>query len=158
MKEIYLAGGCFWGIQEYYRRKDGIEESISGYANGTTENPSYQEVCSGTTGHAESVKLVYDEDVISLDTILDKFFRIHNPTEWMRQGFDVGPQYRSGIFYVDEDDLAAITTAYKEAQKRFDKPIVTEVKELKNFYEAEEYHQDYLVKNPKGYCHVDMDI
>ncbi len=158
MKEIYLAGGCFWGIEEYFRRRDGIEETKVGYANSTVENPSYARVCTGTTNAAETVYLKYDENQTSLAEILDKFFRIMDPTQWMRQGFDVGTQYRNGVYYVDEEDVPVIREAMRQAEERIGKPLVTEVKPLANFYLAEEPHQEYLRKNPGGYCHVDMSL
>ncbi|NLY09839.1 MAG: peptide-methionine (S)-S-oxide reductase MsrA [Tissierellia bacterium] len=156
MKSIYLAGGCFWGIEEYFRRKHGIIKTEVGYANGNIENPSYQQVCSGIASHAETVLLNYDPEIISLQSILDKFFLIMDPTQWMRQGFDVGTQYRNGIYYLDEADLPIINAAMEKAFQRIGKSLVTEVKPLENYYPAEEYHQQYLVKNPGGYCHVDM--
>lgn len=157
MKTIYLAGGCFWGVQEYFSRIDGVESTISGYANGNTENPTYEDVCTGITGFAETVKVDYDENIVSLEYLLEKFFRIINPTLLNRQGGDIGNQYRTGIYYVDQEDLTTIEKVFKEEEKKYEDKIVTEVLELKNFYEAEEYHQDYLKKNPGGYCHVDMN-
>ncbi len=157
MKTIYLAGGCFWGVQEYFSRIDGVESTISGYANGNTENPTYEDVCTGITGFAETVKVDYDENIVSLEYLLEKFFRIINPTLLNRQGGDIGNQYRTGIYYVNQEDLTTIEKVFKEEEKKYEDKIVTEVLELKNFYEAEEYHQDYLKKNPGGYCHVDMN-
>lgn len=156
IKKIYLAGGCFWGIEEYYSRLEGVANTLAGYANGTTANPVYKEVCTGTTNFAETVMVEYYSDIISLEDILDHFFGIINPTTLNRQGNDVGTQYRSGIYYVDNEDLPVIDAKIAEVQKRYHCPVVTEVKKLENFYEAEEYHQKYLKKNPNGYCHVDF--
>ena len=157
MKTIYLAGGCFWGVQEYFSRVEGVKNTISGYANGNTENPTYEDVCTGITGFAETVKVDYDKDIVSLKYLLEKFFRIINPTLLNRQGGDIGNQYRTGIYYVDQEDLKIIESVFKEEEKKYEGKIVTEVMGLKNFYEAEDYHQDYLKKNPGGYCHVDMN-
>ena len=157
MKTIYLAGGCFWGVQEYFSRVEGVKNTISGYANGNTENPTYEDVCTGITGFAETVKVDYDKDIVSLKYLLEKFFRIINPTLLNRQGGDIGNQYRTGIYYVDQEDLKIIESVFKEEEKKYEGKIVTEVMGLKNFYEAEDYHQDYLKKNPSGYCHVDMN-
>lgn len=157
LSEIYLAGGCFWGVQAYYSRILGVKESISGYANGTKKNPTYEEVCTGDTGHAETVKVVYDRTVVSLSQLLEHFFIIVDPTQRNRQGNDMGTQYRSGIYYVDSSEKDTITSLVENKRINYKKPIVTEIEELKCFYEAEEYHQAYLDKNPGGYCHVDFD-
>lgn len=156
MKEIYLAGGCFWGVDEYFSRLDGVVDTESGYANGDKENPSYEEVCRGTTGHTETVYIKYKEDIISLEEILERFWRIIDPTLLNRQGGDIGNQYRTGIYYVDNEDLQIINKSLEEEKKKYKKAIVTEIMELKSYYPAEEYHQDYLKKNPSGYCHIDM--
>ena len=155
-REIYLAGGCFWGVEEYFSRIPGVVDTISGYANGTKENPSYQEVCTGRTGHAETVRVVYDPDSVSLETLVRQYFKIIDPTVRDRQGNDIGNQYRTGVFYVNEEDIPTLETIFAEEQAKRTKPVVTELKPLSRFYEAEEYHQDYLVKNPGGYCHVDF--
>ncbi|WFA09385.1 peptide-methionine (S)-S-oxide reductase MsrA [Tissierella sp. Yu-01] len=157
MKEIYLAGGCFWGVEEYFSRINGVIDTEVGYANGTVESPTYQQVCTGTTGHSETTYIKYDEKEISLEALLERFFRIIDPTLLNRQGGDIGNQYRTGIYYIDESDLETINRIISDVQKKYEKPIVTEVKELVCFYEAEDYHQDYLKKNPGGYCHVDMN-
>lgn len=158
MKEIYLAGGCFWGVEEYFSRLEGIVETNVGYANGHKENPSYREVCRGTTGHVETTYIKYDESIISLDTILNKFFRIIDPTLLNRQGGDVGNQYRTGIYYTDSKDLSTIDKVLEEEKKKYDLPIVTEVLALTVYFQAEDYHQKYLKKNPGGYCHIDMSL
>lgn len=157
MKETVLAGGCFWGIEEYMSRIKGILETKVGYANGIKENPTYEQVCSGKTGHAEVCYLKYDDDVINLDEVLNKFWKIVDPTVLNRQGNDIGNQYRTGIFYIDEVDLEKILKSKEEEQKKYKKPIVTEIKKLSCFYDAEEYHQKYLKKNPGGYCHIPLN-
>lgn len=157
MREIVLAGGCFWGVEEYMSRIPGIVETKVGYANGIKENPSYEEVCTGTTGHAEACYIKYNENIISLEKLLNKFWNIIDPTILNRQGNDRGSQYRTGIFYLDEKDLNIIMKSKNEEQKNYKNPIVTEVECLKCFYNAEEYHQKYLKKNPGGYCHIHLD-
>jgi len=156
LKTIYLAGGCFWGSQAYMKRVVGVYESTCGYANGNTENPTYEEVCKKDTGHAETVKVVYDTSIISLEAVLVEFFGIIDPTTLNRQAHDIGTQYRTGIYFTDEEDRTVAENFIQEKQKSYSEPIVTEVEELRNFYDAEEYHQDYLDKNPGGYCHVDL--
>lgn len=157
MKEIALAGGCFWGVDEYFSRKKGVISTKAGYANGIKENPTYNEVCTGRTGHAETVLVKYDEAVISLTDVLEKFFKVIDPTILNRQGNDRGTQYRTGIYYLDEADIPKIEEFIESKRKDYSAPIVTEVMPLKNFYDAEEYHQDYLKKNPRGYCHIDLN-
>lgn len=156
MKEIVLAGGCFWGIEAYMMRIPGVVDTKVGYANGTKENPTYHQVCTGTTGHAEVCYIKYDETILSLETLLNKFWNIINPTLLNRQGPDIGTQYRTGIYYIDKEDLALILNTKQQQQERFEDPIVTEIEPLKCFYDAEEYHQKYLKKNPRGYCHIDL--
>ncbi|WP_422485308.1 peptide-methionine (S)-S-oxide reductase MsrA [Gudongella sp. DL1XJH-153] len=158
MKEIYLAGGCFWGVEEYFSRIEGVVDTEVGYANGRRENPSYEQVCTGTTGHTETAYIKYDENVVELEHLLDKFFRIIDPTLLNRQGGDIGNQYRTGIYYVDPDDLPLIEKKMDEIREQHREPVVTEVEPIKSYYSAEEYHQDYLKKNPGGYCHVDMSV
>ncbi|MCR2045042.1 peptide-methionine (S)-S-oxide reductase MsrA [Anaerosalibacter massiliensis] len=157
MKEIVLAGGCFWGVEEYISRIDGVKETKVGYANGRVKNPSYEEVCTGMTGHAEACYVKYDEDIVSLEQLLYKFWKIINPTLLNQQGPDIGHQYRTGIYYIDESDFPTIEKTLKEEQKKYNDSIVTEIKPLLCFYDAEEYHQDYLKKNPGGYCHINLD-
>jgi len=158
MKEIYLAGGCFWGVEEYFSRIEGVVDTDVGYANGRRENPSYEQVCTGTTGHAETTYLKYDESLVSLEFLLDKFFRIIDPTLLNRQGGDIGNQYRTGIYYVDEEDVPLIKKKMDQVRGQYRDPIVTEMEPLSSYYSAEDYHQDYLKKNPGGYCHVDMSL
>jgi peptide-methionine (S)-S-oxide reductase len=157
MKEIYFAGGCFWGVEAYFMRIEGIVETDVGYANGDTENPSYDLVCTGTTGYAETARIVYDEKKVSLKTLLEKFWRIVDPTSLNKQGNDRGSQYRSGIYYVDDEDYRVIMESLRVEAEKYKDPIVTEVSKLKNYYKAEEYHQKYLQKNPNGYCHIDLN-
>lgn len=156
MNEIYFAGGCFWGVEEYLSRIDGVVETKVGYANGTKENPTYEEVCTGTTRHAETVYIRYDESVITLEELLQKFFNIIDPTSLNRQGGDIGNQYRTGVYYVNEKDKNIIAKYMEEVQKNYKEKIVTELLPLSSFYLAEEYHQKYLKKNPNGYCHIDL--
>lgn len=158
MKEIYLAGGCFWGMQAYFDLRKGIIETIVGYANGNKENPTYEQVCTNTTGYAETVYIKYAESEITLNKILEDFWRVIDPTLLNRQGGDAGTQYRTGIYYVDKDDLNIIEESLKKEALKYEKPIVTEVIPLENFYAAEEYHQKYLAKNPNGYCHIDLSL
>ncbi len=157
MKEIVLAGGCFWGIEEYMSRIEGVLETKVGYANGTKKNPTYEQVCSGKTSHVEACYVKYDEDVMNLDELLKKFWKIIDPTVLNKQGNDIGSQYRTGIFYINEVDLEKILKNKEEEQKKYKETIVTEVKRLVCFYDAEEYHQKYLKKNPKGYCHIPLN-
>ena len=158
-KEIYLAGGCFWGTELYLDLVYGVVSAESGYANGATPHPSYREVCSGS-GHAEAVHVVYDPQLVSLDEILTAFYDSIDPTAVDRQGNDVGRQYRSGIYYVpnadgsESDDARVIRASLDALQKRIGKPVAIEVKPIVNFYRAEEEHQEYLEKNPNGYCHI----
>lgn len=154
--EIIVAGGCFWGVQEYYRRVKGIVETKVGYAQGIIENPSYEAVCSDQTKHVEACFLKYDDRKITLPHILDLLFRIIDPCSINKQGGDDGSQYRTGIYFLEEEDQSIIQDWIKVKQKEFKKPIVTEVEKNTCFYDAEEYHQQYLVKNPSGYCHVDF--
>lgn len=156
IKTIYLAGGCFWGVSEYYSRIDGVKSSKSGYANSKVENPSYKEVKTGNTGAAETVEVVYDTDKVSLKTLLTQFFKIIDPVAVNHQGEDFGTQYRTGIFYTDESDLNIIRQTVDYEQRKYEEQFALEIKPLENFFEAEDYHQDYLKKNPEGYCHVDF--
>ena len=155
-KQLVLAGGCFWGAEDLLRKVPGILDTEVGYAGGTTENPTYNTVKNGNTGHAESVEITYDPKRITIPQILDLFFRMHDPTTRNRQGNDVGTQYRSTIFVGNQEErLLAEQAIRDEATKgRWSAPVVTTVEELKRFYPAEDYHQDYLQKNPGGYtCH-----
>lgn len=156
MKTICFAGGCFWGVEEFFSRIPGVVATKVGYANGHTENPTYKEVCRKDTGHAEACLLEYDPEQVSLPELLDKFWSVVDPTLVDQQGPDKGNQYRTGIYYLDEADLAVINESRDKEQGRYKKPIVTEIEPLREFWDAEEYHQEYLKKNPGGYCHVKL--
>ncbi len=155
MNTIYFAGGCFWGVEGYFKRVKGVLETQTGYANGNTENPSYEEVI-GNSGHAETVKIMYDENIISLEELVLHFLRIVNPYSVNRQGNDFGIQYRSGIYYTTEEQVQRVTKVIEEFEEREKRKTVIEIKPLQEFYDAEEYHQDYLDKNPYGYCHISL--
>ena len=157
-RKIYLAGGCFWGVEAYFERIPGVVDAVSGYANGKTENPTYQDVIYRGTGHAETVEVTYDPARISLSQLLEYYFRVIDPTLLNRQGNDRGVQYRTGVYYTDEQEQSIIHQAIKKEQVKYKRPIVVENKPLKGFYIAEEYHQDYLAKNPNGYCHIDLNL
>ena len=158
MKEIYFAGGCFWGAEKYLSLIPGVLHTEVGYANGHTKNPTYKEVCEKETGHVETVKVQYDPKQITLTFLLDLFFDSIDPTTLNKQGGDVGPQYRSGVYYTHESDKAWIQAAIDQLQEQYPQPIVVEVLPLSCFYLAEEYHQKYLDKNPTGYCHIGEDL
>jgi peptide-methionine (S)-S-oxide reductase len=156
MKKAYFAAGCFWGVEHAFRGVPGVIEAISGYAGGHTENPSYEQVCGGSTGHAETVEVTYDESKASYGDLVRKFFSLHDPTQMNRQGPDVGTQYRSAIFYLtnDERDIAEQVKA-ELAPNYHPRTIATEVTKFTNFYPAEEYHQKYFEKHPgRAVCHV----
>lgn len=157
MRDIVLAGGCFWGIEEFISRVKGIKNTTVGFANGNVKNPSYEEVCTGETGHAEACYVTYDENEISLNELLNKFWSVIDPTTINRQANDIGHQYRTGIYYINEEDESIIVESINKVQKQYEKPVVTEVMKLKCFYKAEEYHQKYLKKNPNGYCHINFN-
>ena len=144
MEKATLGGGCFWCVEAVYERIPGVQSVTAGYAGGTTANPSYEEVCTGKTGHAEVAQITYDPATISYEQLLGVFWQAHDPTTLNRQGADVGTQYRSVIFYHDEKQKLAAEKSKAEAQKSFDDPIVTEIQPLKAFYPAEDYHQEYL--------------
>jgi methionine-S-sulfoxide reductase len=155
-----LAGGCFWGMEEILKKIPGVIETKVGYTGGTAPNPTYQQVCGGGTGHAEAVQIIFDPSAISYEQLLGYFFRMHDPTTPNRQHNDVGPQYRSAIFYQNAGQKASAEKVKTEFDRsgRFKKPIVTEIAPASQFYPAEEYHQEYLKKNPGGYnCHVLRD-
>lgn len=157
MKEAYFAGGCFWGLEEYYARKSGVTLTEVGYLNCTEDNPTYEKVCRHTTGCAEAVRLEYDPAEISLEELVRLFFKVVNPVTLNRQGADFGTQYRSGLYYQNDEEKAVYENAVAELQKTLDEPVVTEVLPLDNYTKAEEYHQKYLKKNPGGYCHIPLD-
>lgn len=157
-KEIYFAGGCFWGLEKFFGLIEGVLETEVGYANGKTENPSYEDVCYKSTGHAETVKVIYDDTVITLQRLLSKFMLAINPFSLNRQGFDVGAQYRTGIYTSDSKELTLVKEFMDNEQKKTLDKIVVECLLLENYYSAEKYHQKYLVKNPSGYCHIPQHI
>ncbi len=156
LREIYFAGGCFWGVEEYFSRIPGVCDSVSGYANGNKDHPTYEEVCSDSTGFAETVRILYDPDIVTLRTLALQYFKIIDPVSVNRQGNDRGSQYRTGIYYRDRNDLAVLEPVMHIVQKDYAKPLAVELKPLDHFYPAEDYHQDYLQKNPGGYCHIDF--
>ncbi len=153
-KEIYFAAGCFWGAQKYFKLISGVLETEVGYANGHTENPTYKEVYTDLTGFAEAVRVRYDSDKVSLEFLVDMFFKAVDPLSLNRQGGDVGTRYRTGIYYVDDGDLSVIRRVYDSVAAYYGCALAVEVGPLSNFYAAEEMHQDYLDKNPDGYCHL----
>ena len=157
-KTIYFAGGCFWGTEHYFKMIKGVVGSTVGYANSIMENPSYKDVCSGDTLAAETVKVDYDPSSVSLEFLTRMFFHAIDPTSLNRQGNDIGTQYRTGIYYTDNEDLAEIYKVFEEQRSTTEGEIVVEVKALQNFYAAEDYHQDYLDKNPDGYCHLPFTL
>lgn len=154
-ESIVLAGGCFWCVEAVYRRLPGVTDVESGYAGGSVANPTYEQVCTGTTGHAEVVRVVFDTEQVSLAEILNVFWNAHDPTTLNRQGADVGTQYRSAIFPANDEQERAARESIAAAQPHFASPIVTTIEPLDHFYEAEEYHQDFFERNPRhGYCRI----
>jgi len=153
MEEYVLAGGCFWCLDAAYRNMKGVSDVVSGYTGGTVADPSYELVCTGTTGHAEAVKVRFDPEVVPREIILDAFFTMHDPRQLNRQGNDIGTQYRSAMFYADEEQRLAFEAARDRAAEWWPGQIVTAIEPLGPFYDAEEYHQDFFAKNPyQGYC------
>lgn len=157
LKTVYLAGGCFWGTEKYISLIPGVVRTEVGYANGNTQNPTYEQVCNNS-GHAETVKVEYDPDQLSLEQLLKLFYETIDPTSVNRQGGDAGVQYRTGIYYTDQNDTAIIDKSIKELARKYEKPLAIEVRPLENYYPAEEYHQKYLDKNPNGYCHIRPEL
>ena len=157
-KEIYLAGGCFWGTQHFMGLVNGVVSTEVGFANSIVPDPSYKLVCTGTTDAAETVKVVYDPEVSSLPFLLNLYFQTIDPTSVNKQGGDIGTQYRTGIYYTNPSDRPVIEGCLKDLQDKYDEPLAIEVLPLKNFYPAEDYHQDYLDKNPNGYCHIPVEL
>lgn len=158
MNTIYLAGGCFWGTEHYFKMIKGVVNTEVGYANSIKRNPTYQEVCTGATCAAETVMVEYNPEVVTLRFLLEMYFHAIDPTSVNQQGHDVGLQYRTGIYYVDDADIQVIEDFINEKQKEIEGKIAVEVMPLENFYNAEEYHQDYLEKNPGGYCHLPLEL
>ena len=150
---VYLAGGCFWGMQKFLQQFEGVLSTEVGYANGPTADPTYEDVCR-SAGHAETVKVEFDPVVISLTSLLEYYFMVIDPLSVNRQGEDSGIQYRTGVYYTDEAQRPAIEAAFARAEQKAGAKLAVELKPLKNFFSAEEYHQKYLDKNPGGYCHI----
>lgn len=157
MEKAIFAAGCFWGVEAYFEKLDGVESAVSGYTGGRSENPTYRDICYKDTGHAEAVEVVYDPDKVSFEDLCVYFWRLHDPTTMNRQGPDRGSQYRSAIFYLNDEQKAVAEKVLPEAQKRWKKPIVTEITEASKFYRAEEYHQDYFKKHGPHGCHYLRD-
>ncbi len=154
LRTIYLAGGCFWGTAHLFSLVSGVESTVAGYANSDVVNPTYQQVCTGETHAAETVKVDYDDNKIGLTDLITLYFKSIDPLSLNRQGNDIGTQYRTGIYYSDPADKEVVEALFATLQRRYKEPIAIEMGPIKNFYPAEEYHQDYLYKNPGGYCHV----
>ncbi|MDE6276708.1 MAG: peptide-methionine (S)-S-oxide reductase MsrA [Muribaculaceae bacterium] len=157
-QEIYFAGGCFWGTEHLFSLVPGVVETTAGYANSRVANPDYKEVCSGSTGAAETVKVVYDDARVGLTDLISLYFRSIDPISVDRQGNDVGTQYRTGIYYTSRADAPVVEAMLATLQRRYSEPLAVEVGPLENFYPAEDYHQDFLYKNPGGYCHVGPEL
>ena len=158
IKDIYLAGGCFWGTEHYFKQIEGVVDTEVGFANGHTENPTYKEVYTDKTGFVETVYVRYYPDIVSLEFLLQIFFKAIDPTSLNKQGHDEGTRYRTGIYYTNDSDIDVINKVYAEEQKNYGQPLAVEKLPLQNFYTAEEYHQDYLDKNPDGYCHLPLSL
>ena len=158
VNEVYFAGGCFWGTEHFFQQIRGVVSTEVGYANGKTKNPTYEEVISQATGFAETVKVKYDPEVVDLKLLIDLFFKTIDPTSLNQQGNDKGTQYRTGIYAKDAATQKLINEEVERLSKNYSKPIVVETHLLKNFYKAEDYHQDYLNENPGGYCHIDSEL
>ena len=154
VKDIYLAGGCFWGTEHFFKQIEGVVETEVGFANGHTDNPTYKEVYTDQTGYAETVHVRYNPEVASLEFLLRMFFKAIDPVSLNKQGHDEGTRYRTGIYYTDAADVDVINKVFDEEQQQYDQPLAVERQPLDRFYTAEEYHQDYLDKNPTGYCHL----
>ena len=155
---IYLAGGCFWGTEHYFKQIAGVVATEVGFANGQTENPTYEEVYTDTTGYAETVMVRYRPEVVPLDFLLRMFFKAIDPTSLNKQGHDEGTRYRTGVYYTEADDVPTIKRVFAEEQAKYSEPLAVELLPLRNFYAAEERHQDYLDKNPDGYCHLPLEL
>ena len=158
MKSLYLAGGCFWGIEHYFKQVFCVTATEVGFANGNTEHPTYEEVYTDKTGFAETVRVEYDDQQADLEFMLNLFFKAIDPTSMNQQGEDVGTRYRTGIYYTDEKELPMIHKVFAEQQARLSAPIVVEIEPLRNFYPASEFHQDYLDKHTDGYCHLPLHL
>jgi methionine-S-sulfoxide reductase len=154
MQQVIFAAGCFWGVQFYFDQVPGVAQTTVGYTGGTTENPSYEDVLTHTTGHAEAVLVEFDPDIVSFEALVRHFFRLHDPTQLNRQGPDVGENYRSAIFYVTDAQKDVAQRVLRSVQKQLPHPIVTEISAAGPFYEAEAYHQKYAERTGRGICHV----
>ena len=153
MQTVYLAGGCFWGMQKFFDQFEGVIATEVGYANGPDKAPTYQEVCADS-GHAETLRVDYDETVVTLTALLDRYFMVIDPLSVNRQGHDEGVQYRTGIYYTDESQLPEIRAVWRREEEKAGAKLAVELEPLRNFFPAETYHQKYLDKNPGGYCHI----
>ena len=153
-KTIFLAGGCFWGVQHYLKQINGVLETQTGFANGNTENPDYEQVYTDRTGYAETVRVVFDPDILPLRKLLDLYFLCIEPTSVNRQGEDEGTRYRTGIYYIDPEDCPVINEVFRQVQHGYSNPLAVEGEALRAFFPADESHQDYLDKHPDGYCHL----
>uniref|UniRef100_A0AB33IZN0 Peptide methionine sulfoxide reductase MsrA n=1 Tax=Prevotella sp. GTC17259 TaxID=3236795 RepID=A0AB33IZN0_9BACT len=159
-QDLYIAGGCFWGAEHFFKQIEGVIDTEVGFVNGdqTIVNPSYKEVYTDTTGYAEAVHVVYNPDVVSLKFLVLMFFAAIDPVSLNQQGHDVGTRYRTGIYYTKAEEIPVIQKVYDEIQAKYDEPLAVEIAPLQMFYKAEEYHQDYLDKNPQGYCHLPLEL
>lgn len=157
-KDIHLAGGCFWGAQRYLQLIPGVTATQTGFANGSVPDPTYEEVYTDTTGHAETVRVQYDPEVLSLRFLLEMYFKAIDPLSVNRQGHDIGTRYRTGIYWSDPADETVVREVAEEVARSLGSPLAVELEPLRNFYPAEEYHQDYLVKHPGGYCHLSPEL
>lgn len=157
-KRILLGGGCFWGVEEYFKRLKGVKTTSVGYANGNFANPKYEDLKNHVATHVEACEIIYDDEVISLEKILEHMFRFIDPFSVNKQGGDIGIQYRTGVYYKDEKDKKIILDFMAKKEKEYNKKIAVEVEEEREYYLAEDYHQDYLTKNPYGYCHVNLNL
>jgi methionine-S-sulfoxide reductase len=155
MQQALFAAGCFWGVQFYFDQVPGVIKTTAGYTGGHTENPSYEQVCTHTTGHAEAVLIEFDPKQTSYETLVRQFFRMHDPTQLNRQGPDVGDSYRTAIFYFDDEQKVTAEKIQREVQPKFDEPIVTEITKASKFWPAEDYHQKFAERTGRGMCHVD---
>jgi methionine-S-sulfoxide reductase len=158
MTKAIFAAGCFWGVQYYFDQVPGVVSSVVGYTGGHVENPTYEQVCTHLTGHAEAVSLDFNEEKVSYETLVKQFFRMHDPTQMNRQGPDVGDNYRSGIFYINDEQKTVAENVLKQTQPNFKEPIVTEIVKAGPFYDAESYHQKYAEVTGRGMCHVDYQL
>ena len=158
MKEIYLAGGCFWGTEHFFKQIQGVIDTEVGFANGHTQAPTYEEVYTDTTGYAETVRVAYDEHVADLEFLLNMFFKAIEPTSLNRQGHDRGTRYRTGVYYTDPADLPLLREVFREVEQTLDRPMQVELEPLSAYYSASDYHQDYLDQHQDGYCHLPLSL